>query len=268
MQDNQTTNEAMVGEAEGDDGDDDPEDSEDSEDEEDDENPDEDDAPSGPGGGSQETSKRQKKGSSVVPTREQRAAVMRLHQNTGHRDPKRLARALVLAGASPEVVKAAREIKCDICQEHRKPRAHRPSSLPKPRNFCDQVHMDLFLMKDVMEAHYWIVHAVDAASGFQVAKVLPSKTTDAVLQFLNESWISHFGSPRTLICDSGPEFISEKMQAACDYHDVVLYHTAVEAPWMNGIAERGGQSLKTIGKALATTLCIASLRSPHRWREG
>ena len=77
---------------------------------------------------------------------------------------------------------------------------------------------------DVMEAHYWVVHAVDAASGFQVAKVLPAKTTDAVLQFFNESWISHFGSPRTLICDSGPEFISEKMQAACDYHDVVLSH--------------------------------------------
>ena len=124
LQDNQAANEVMVGETEGDDGGDVPDDSEDSEDEDDDENP-EDGAPSGPGGGSQETSKRQKK--AVVPTREQRAAVMRLRQNTGHRDPKRLARALVLAGASPEVVKAAREIKCDICQEHRKPRAHRPS---------------------------------------------------------------------------------------------------------------------------------------------
>ena len=255
LKDQEVEYEALAAEADGDGDDDFHHDSSEDEMDEDDEDDDAQGPSNGPGGGSQETKRKKPRDESNVPSREQRAAVMRLHQNTGHRDPRRLARALVLAGASPEIVRAAKEIKCEVCQENRKPRAHRPSTLPKPRNFCDQVHMDLFLMKDVMEAHYWIVHAVDAASGFQVAKVLPAKTTDAVLQFLNESWISHFGAPRTLICDSGPEFISEKMQAACDYHDVVLYHTAVEAPWVNGIAERGGQSLKTIGKALSTTLC-------------
>ena len=39
-----------------------------------------------------------------------RAAVLRLHQNTGHRSGKRLARALAIAGAPAEAILAAAEI--------------------------------------------------------------------------------------------------------------------------------------------------------------
>ena len=193
--------------------------------------------------------------SASEPTKEQRQAVMRLHQNTGHRDPRRLAKALLVAGATPAVVRAARELRCDICLENKRPRSHRPSTLPKARHFGDQVHMDLFCLKDAMETAFWVCHAVDAASQFQVAKVLEKKSTTEVLKFLNESWISILGVPKTLICDSGPEFVSDEMQAACDFHDINLYHAAVEAPWVNGIAERGGQSLKTICKAVSSRHC-------------
>ena len=43
-----------------------------------------------------------------------RAAVRRVHEATGHRPPKRLARALLLSGAPPAAVQAARELKCDV----------------------------------------------------------------------------------------------------------------------------------------------------------
>ena len=185
------------------------------------------------------------------PSREQRMAVMRLHCNTGHRDPKRLARALIMAGAAPEVVRAARELRCEVCHENQRPKAHRPASLPQARHFGDQVHMDLFHFKDAVEEKFWVVHAVDAASQFQVARVLEAKSADAVVKFLNEGWISILGTPKTLVVDSGPEFIAEKFQAACDFHDITLHHVAVEAPWANGIAERGGQALKTICRALS-----------------
>ena len=69
-----------------------------------------------------------------------KVAVKKLHEATGHRDNKRLARALVLAGAPAEVVAAAKAQKCELCDEQRPPKSRRPASLPTPRDTSDQVH--------------------------------------------------------------------------------------------------------------------------------
>ena len=53
-----------------------------------------------------------------------RSAVRRVHDEaTGHRPPRRLARALLLSGAPPEAVQAARELKCAVCSERRGPKS-------------------------------------------------------------------------------------------------------------------------------------------------
>ena len=52
-----------------------------------------------------------------------RHAVRRLHENTGHRSNRRLARALMIANAPPDVVRAAKEHRCSICQERKSPKA-------------------------------------------------------------------------------------------------------------------------------------------------
>ena len=49
------------------------------------------------------------------------AAVRRLHNNTGHRSNRRLARALVIAGAPAEALRAAKHLKCEICHERQRP---------------------------------------------------------------------------------------------------------------------------------------------------
>ena len=62
-----------------------------------------------------------------------RAAVRRVHEATGHRPPKRLARALLLSGAPPTAVQAARELRCDVCLERKAPKSRprcRPASSP------------------------------------------------------------------------------------------------------------------------------------------
>ena len=66
------------------------------------------------------------------------SAIKRLHVNTGHRPVKELARALAIAGAPAHVVRAARQLKCDVCQEVAPPRPHRPAVLPRARAsaFC------------------------------------------------------------------------------------------------------------------------------------
>ena len=50
--------------------------------------------------------------------------------------------------------------------------------------------------------------------------------------------------------DLKSEFISDQFQQAMDFHDVVLHHIPVGAPWMNGVAERAGGALKTVMRAV------------------
>ena len=181
-----------------------------------------------------------------APTRAQRQAVLRLHQNTGHRAPLRLAKALAIAGASPEVIKAAKELRCDVCHETKRPSSHRPSALTKPRQFGDQVHVDLVAVKDIHDETVWVMHGIDAASGYQVAQTMEAKTAEEVEKFFNVSWIPVLGAPKVVVSDCGPEFTSEKMQSCMAFHDIVLHHIPVESPWANGLAERAGASLKVI----------------------
>ena len=104
-----------------------------------------------------------------------RHAVRRLHENTGHRSNRRLARALMIANAPPEVVRAAKEHRCSICQERKAPKPQRPMSLPVPKEVFDQVHIDLLEEWDCQGVRYYIVHMIDHASRFQMGQVLPTR---------------------------------------------------------------------------------------------
>eukprot|EP00435_Cladocopium_sp_Y103_P052715 s994_g16.t1 len=144
-------------------------------------------------------------------------AVKRLHENTGHRSNKRLARALSLTGAPPEVIRAARLHKCSVCQEMRAPKASRPASLPTPKDVSDQL-----------------------------AEVLPDKSSKSVTTFLKKRWFPIFGTPRVLIADQGREFVSWEFEQLCAENSILLWHCAVQAPWQNGLCERGGGVIKAI----------------------
>lgn len=151
-----------------------------------------------------------------------RQAVRRLHENTGHRSNRRLARALVVAGAPPEVVKAARCLKCSVCDERRGPKTRRPASLPVPKDTSDQVHIDIFEAEDVNEVRFYVVHCIDHATRFQMAEVLPNKSSEAVINFLKTRWFPIFGPPRVLVADQGREFISWNFEELCAQHSTLL----------------------------------------------
>ncbi|CAE7410514.1 unnamed protein product, partial [Symbiodinium sp. CCMP2456] len=176
-------------------------------------------------------------------------AVYRLHQNTGHTSRRRLARALIIAGAPPEAVKAAKMLKCTVCDENQKPQTRMATALPRVEHPGDHVCADLFSMKDSGGKIYWIAHLVDLASRYQVCRLLPDKSADEVVKCLSE-WVRILGAPKALTVDMGPEFVAGKFQSACDFYDVCLHHTPVEAPWKNAVAERSGQTTKAILKHL------------------
>ena len=113
-----------------------------------------------------------------------RQAVRRLHENTGHRSPLRLARALVIAGAPPQAVMAAKQLRCSVCEERRPPKSRRPASLPGPREPGEQVALDIFDAFDAAGARYSILHAVDGATKFQMAVLVKNKSSAEVVKFI------------------------------------------------------------------------------------
>ena len=185
-------------------------------------------------------------------------ALKRLHENTGHRSGKRLARALAIAGAPADVVRGALHLRCSICDEQRAPKARRPTSLPTPKDVGDQVFIDIFEVFDLQERRYYVVHAVDFVSRLQMAELVDQKSSDMVARFLSTRWLPVLGAPRTLVADQGREFVSHVFEEYCSGHSIYLHHTAVQAPWQNGIAERGGSILKGIIKALVKAHSVSA----------
>ena len=173
-----------------------------------------------------------------------RLAVKRLHENTGHRSKRRLARALVLSGAPAEVVRAAKELRCSLCDEKSRPKSRRPSSLPSPKDVSDQVHLDVFESTDINEQKFYIVHAIDWVSRFQMGEVLATKDSESICSWFKQRWLPIFGPPRVIVADQGKEFCSWVFQEMCDQHSILLHHIPIQAPWCNGVCERGGGILK------------------------
>ena len=177
-------------------------------------------------------------------------ALRRLHENTGHRSPKRLARALQVAGAPPQVVHAARRFHCAVCNEQKAPKARRPASLPSPKDTGDQVHLDIFELFDIEERRFYVIHAIDATSRFQMAEALEHKSSENVERFMAQKWLPILGPPRVIVADQGKEFVSHAFESFCSKRSIYLHHTAIQAPWQNGICERGGAVLKALARSI------------------
>ena len=188
-----------------------------------------------------------------------RQAVRRLHENTGHRSPKRLARALVIAGAPMEAVIAAKQLRCSVCEEKRPPKAQRPASLPAPREAGDQIALDIFDAFDAVGTRFSILHAVDAVTRFQMAEVVDKKSSQEVVRFLKERWCPVFGTPRTIVMDQGREFISHEVERYAIESNVYLFFISVQAPWQNGLCERVGGMLKTVLAAATASQSLMGL---------
>ena len=189
-----------------------------------------------------------------------RAAVRRVHEATGHRSARRLARALLISGAPPEAVQAARELRCDVCDERKNPKARRVGSLPPPRAVGEQLHADLVMVEDAAGNVYVVAHATDAVSRYQLAAVIPDRSSSSVIDFLSQMWLPLLGAPRQVIADQGREFISEEFQTWCSSHSIILWHAAVQAPWQNGICERSGGILKSIVAAIVADHAVLGER--------
>ena len=78
-----------------------------------------------------------------------RLAVLRIHKNRVHPSKELLCRALRVGGANKIAIRAASEVKCDVCSENKTPKSHLPAKLADSyTEFNQGVGVDLFVLAD------------------------------------------------------------------------------------------------------------------------
>ena len=132
---------------------------------------------------------------------------MRIHKNLGHTSKELLCRALRIGGANETAIRAANELKCDVCAENKPLKSHLPSKLADTyTEFNQGVRVDLFVLADSNEQVFEFLNVVDLATRFNNCFPVPSKRLDDVLSVLEMVWINWAGPMTHLISDTGDEF--------------------------------------------------------------
>ena len=79
------------------------------------------------------------------------ASLRQMHTNLGHPSNHVLARAIRVTGGSAAAVRAALQLRCDVCESQQHPGPHLPARLRTDREFGDTTAID-FLFWQIMKA--------------------------------------------------------------------------------------------------------------------
>ena len=132
-----------------------------------------------------------------------------MHTNLGHPSNHALGKAIRVSGGSAAAVRAAHQLRCDVCERQQHPGPHLPARLRTDREFGDTAAIDLFVLADYEGNQLSFVNILDLASTFGVVAMIPSKHPKIVWDHFFKHWITPFGVPRKLIYDQGGEFERE-----------------------------------------------------------
>ena len=185
---------------------------------------------------------------SCAVTPEEKAAVLKLHKNTGHPQKTELIRFMRAARVKHEVIRwAHREFRCETCEAKAHPKVARPATIPRSYKPNQVLGMDLIFIPEVggEKGTFPALSIVDWGTNFQVVQRLTGKFPSEVWQTFESYWGRIFGHPEVIITDPGREFLSEFMQSATAA-GIVVHQTAARAPWQQGKTERHGAHFKEI----------------------
>jgi hypothetical protein len=164
-----------------------------------------------------------------------------MHRNLGHPSNERLAKALQATGYRPEVIAAARELRCSVCVQQSEPRHQRPGHLKPIMDFNHKVYLDgVKWTKKQGRSFHWF-HMLDAGTNFHVAFIAPSRATSDVIHLINQHWICWAGAPTHLVVDAATEFNNEEFDSFCQRFSINCSSINPESHWQMGKAERHGK---------------------------
>ena len=129
---------------------------------------------------------------------------------------------------------------CKVC-EIKRPVPLRPVvGMPPTMRFNELISMDLKQIEDEKE---WILHITDCFARYSASAIVNSKKKEVIASCIFKIWIAYFGVPRKILSDNGGEFSNEEVCELAECLGITVTTTAVEAPFSNGIVERGNRTL-------------------------
>ncbi|CAE6950397.1 GIP [Symbiodinium sp. CCMP2592] len=183
------------------------------------------------------------------------SSLRRLHQNLGHPKKDDLVRHLRLAGCEEAVLKAAKGMRCQVCDSTSGPRIARPSATPRMYDFNDCVGVDLLRHHDVDDNRHTFLSMVDWGTSYHIVIPLAGFDNEDIEKVFNDHWVTPFGPPRTVSLDLDGA-VQKGICRLCDWHGIGIKNVAAQAHWQAGITERQGVWWKNIWDRVRHELSI------------
>ena len=183
------------------------------------------------------------------------SALRRLHQNLGHPQTGDLVRHLRLAGCDSTVLKAARSLRCQVCDANVGPKIARPSVIPQLCDWNDTVGIDLFYAHDSNDVKHTFLSAVDYGTTYHLAIRVNGQSADDIEAKFNEMWVIPFGPPKSVVVDLDGG-VQGALGRLCDWHNITMKSVAAQSHWQAGMIERQQAWWKNIWERLVYQLTI------------
>ena len=171
----------------------------------------------------------------------------RLHVGLGHCGQAEFIQHLRDAGAAPWLVEQAKRFQCPVC-EAQKPPAPRPIvGTLKPRSFNSVLAidtLDLTLERDHIQYRVLLLTAIDSATSYARAFLLPAGDAATAVSSLERGWFDAYGAPEVIFADPDTIFRSEVFAQFLARNAVVERLTAAQSPHQHGQVERLHRTLR------------------------
>eukprot|EP00477_Mikrocytos_mackini_P000223 GAHX01000236.1.p1 GENE.GAHX01000236.1~~GAHX01000236.1.p1 ORF type:complete len:505 (+),score=69.11 GAHX01000236.1:395-1909(+) len=94
--------------------------------------------------------------------------------------------------------------------------------------------------------HFYILTITDIYSKWSEVEPLYSTITEDILQVLEKKWIPKHGTPKRILTDNGPQYISTRFEDFCESNGIKHIKTTPFNPTSNSLSERLNQQLGNV----------------------
>ena len=177
---------------------------------------------------------------------EERADIVRLHQNLGHPEPDLFRKFLKERGASEAVIEGVKEFQCPTCAENQgAPLLARPSSIHRDLDFNDEVGGDGAWWTNSRGRKFHFMHFIDEGTLFHVGAPCGRSTPEQIRVF-EDVWLQWAGPCKLLYLDPAGEYVNDEWRQFLQTENICVSLSAGESHWQLGRCERHGQIAKNM----------------------
>ena len=118
-----------------------------------------------------------------------------MHTKMGYPSNHALAGAIRVTGGSAAAIRAALQLRCDVCESQQHPGPHLPARLRTDREFGDTAAIDLFVLAEYEGNQLSFINILDLPITFGVVAMISCKHPKVVWDHFFKYWITPFGVP-------------------------------------------------------------------------